>query len=285
MRFLMNWLRGNARPSAPKTAASFEPGPIRKKPRNLPPELSFHPRGKSDHGDDLCDRYTLTGDINFKIWINVRELLARKHPTAVIMSTLDDLPQAEYTNMHTTLKHDLDVQAEDGDTPEAGDAFADRLARFAAKTEGTAPIQFEGIFADQGRGLDASVFDANRDPSLVLDSEVYFWVVPVKQSHLAVAAFPNGYFSSDLNPFEISHLAHYLEHKFGFALCGIGAEYVAFSRSDPLPSSNLEEAANAFSKLFLPEVEAEAGAFFRSHLTTNTTVLLCYVDTYIKRRD
>src|SRR5690606_12884771 len=50
---------------------------------------------------------------------------------------------------------------------------------------------------------------ANRDPFRILDSVVLLKIVPATPSSKIVMAFPNGYFSADLDPSEIYVLAEH----------------------------------------------------------------------------
>lgn len=67
-----------------------------------------------------------------------------------------------------------------------------------------------------------------------MDQHILVKIVPVSKSYEAICGFPNGYFSSDLNPFENYAVAKHLHDKYGYEFFGIGASLLGFIRNHPL---------------------------------------------------
>ena len=104
----------------------------------------------------------------------------------------------------------------------------------------------------------------NRDPEAALriahEQEVIFQFVPVDAAADAIAAFPNGYFNNDLNPFQTHALARYLEAEHGLALFGTGSRFLGFRREAPLSEGDAQRLAASLCGLYAntPEGAAEA---------------------------
>ena len=62
--------------------------------------------------------------------------------------------------------------------------------------------------------------------------------------------FPNGYFSSDLSPFENYALAKHFYEKYGFELMGIGASLLGFIRHGSLDQQQKIELCSDLAKLY-----------------------------------
>ena len=67
---------------------------------------------------------------------------------------------------------------------------------------------------------------------------------------VAIAGFPNGYFSSDLNPFENYALAKLLFEKYGYELFGIGASLIGFLNDSFLEDHQVKELIADLAKLY-----------------------------------
>ncbi|MEP3346406.1 MAG: hypothetical protein ABJN34_15245 [Litoreibacter sp.] len=171
-------------------------------------------------------------------------LVEGMHPKHRALATLDDLGQALYTSGHAIVSHDLDrVEGhdlsnlpsdvfEDGDhvgyfsTPEE---FALRAENFRSERQ-TQPVSgktLDWVDANTGASLD----QVNASPETLLDQVSVIMAVPVERACDAIAAFPNGYFSCDLSPFEMYALCEKME-EVGYDLFAIGASYLAFEARD-----------------------------------------------------
>ncbi|WP_313101690.1 hypothetical protein [Epilithonimonas sp.] len=90
----------------------------------------------------------------------------------------------------------------------------------------------------------------NLSPFEYLDKRLILKIVPVEKTYQGIIGFPNGYFVSDLNPFENYALAKYLFEKYGYELFGIGASFLGFIRRDSLDKVQASKLIADLSKLY-----------------------------------
>jgi len=201
----------------------------REKPLALVPFAEAKPRS---FGGLLCDGVVVLNPGSFAALLEVQARLQAERPDMRVLLTLNDRAQAEYTSGHAVDTHDLDVVA--------GEAFSDRppefavrLANLRAKAEGVGMPR--GVLDWETSGDDNDPVTINRDPEAALridrekDSLAQF--VPVNEAADALAAMPNGYFASDLDPMQSLALARHLEAEYGLGLFGIGASVLGFRRA------------------------------------------------------
>ena len=74
--------------------------------------------------------------------------------------------------------------------------------------------------------------------------------MPVQQSCQALAAFPNGYFTSDLDPAKNFAVACHFSEAHGYELMGVGASYIGFVRAEPPDTSLANVVAKDFCALY-----------------------------------
>jgi len=197
----------------------------------------------------ICDSFLVTDISSFQELEDLYREYNKQYNGNTVLLTLDDLGQAQYTSMHATMSQDLDdtegydLSNIDPRTFEEGEhlgylstksEFFIRRSNFERKVEGSS-------FSDAcNRGLtidneETSLLETiHKSPMEFLDSEVVIKIVPVKKSYMAVSAFPNGYFTSDLNPFENYSVAKHLSENYGYKLFGIGASLLGFIRDNGL---------------------------------------------------
>ncbi|WP_137937574.1 hypothetical protein [Chitinivorax sp. B] len=84
----------------------------------------------------------------------------------------------------------------------------------------------------------------------ILDQPPYILLVPVKHNYETLYAFPNGYFSCDLSPFENWLLAKYMEVEFGYRLMGLGASHIAFIRPNELDEVQVDKLIDFLLRLY-----------------------------------
>ncbi len=200
----------------------------------------------------LCDGVSVSGLTGFAELRAVVAELQRQHPDARILTSLDNVGQADYTSGHTVDKSGLDDTAghdlsgleavcfEGGEhlghlsTPAE---FPIRLANLLTASRPFDPASFAGGLPWLSGGDGTDIVNANRAPDaalrLTLDRQAIVQIVPVTRAADALAAFPNGYFVNDLQPAENHALAGHLEAHYGLALFGVGAEFLAFRRGQP----------------------------------------------------
>jgi len=165
---------------------------------------------------------------------------AEHRPQGRCFLTLDDLGQCMYTSGHARSMYGLDegVDYPEDDTPEVLAAY--EAARFqagrAAFRDPARAVSWEavcGSLAVEPGDVDALV-ELNLDPDLVRDSEHVVQCLPTEDGTDLLAGIPNGYFSSDWDPFHCHAIARRLNERHGYALFGIGAATLGFlSTIDP----------------------------------------------------
>lgn len=175
--------------------------------------------------ENLFDSFIIENLNSFDELIEVYQTYKQNNSDKSIILTLDDLGQAEYTSMHSVMSNDLDetegydlssldpVCFEDGEhlgylsTPSE---FFIRNENFLKQTK---DVDFQSVF-DKELTIDEdeiSILEKiNQSPFEFLDEQIILKIVPVDNSYEAVCGFPNGYFESDLNPFENYALAKHL---------------------------------------------------------------------------
>ena len=117
----------------------------------------------------------------------------------------------------------------------------------------------------------------NTNPTSLLDDIIFILKVPVQYSYQTLYAFPNGYFSSDLNPFETIILSRTLEHDFGYELSGVGASYLAFRKTKPLSEIQTNELLSLLQKIYDDEFDDDLTQVCR-HYINNDHLILSYTE-------
>jgi hypothetical protein len=213
----------------------------------------------------ICDSFALTGVASFEQLMQAVDEYATKFPGHHMLVSLDDLGQAQYTSGHACHTHDLDdtqghdLSALDPAAFENGEhrgylstpsEFFIRAANFEAKARG---VDFAKACA-RGLTIDddelAELVRIHEDPSEVLEQEAILWAVPLQDPALALCAFPNGYFTCDLDPFENHALARHLQTHYGYQLFGIGACCIGFRRAAPLDAQAAQALGQDIARLY-----------------------------------
>jgi hypothetical protein len=201
----------------------------------------------------LCDGVTAHNLGSFAALLALHARLQAEHPKVRVLATLDDLGQACYTSGHATDAIELDDVA-GHDLSGLGDLFEDgehrgylstpaefpiRLANLRARAGGIDLDRVKGVLDWETSGDANDLITVNCDPEAALriaQEAVLFQFVPVTIAADAIAAFPNGYFSSDLDPMQNYAFARHLEAEYGLQLFGIGSRFLGFRRDEALGS-------------------------------------------------
>lgn len=213
----------------------------------------------------LFDSFKIENLNSFNELLEIYQIYKQNNPDKTIILTLDDLGQAEYTSGHSIHLNDLDETEgydlsgldkkcfEDGEhlgylsTPAE---FFIRKKNFLKQIE---DINFKTV-CDKKLTIDEDevsiLEEINRSPLEYLDEQIILKIVPVEKPYEGICGFPNGYFESDLNPFENYALAKYLFENYHFELFGIGASFLGFIRNEKLEENNLKELITDLSKLY-----------------------------------
>lgn len=204
----------------------------------------------------LCDGVIAERLPNFATLVQIYRDLQAQHPAKRVLATLDDPGQAAYTSGHAIDKHALD-ETQGHDLSALGpECFEDgahrgylttpaefpiRLANLKARAANTSFADCRGVLPWEGDDDEAPACpDAvMRDPDAALRmawlDEVHFQFVPVTAAADALAAIPNGYFTTDLTPMQNYAMAQHLADKHALALFGVGASYLGFVCDKALP--------------------------------------------------
>jgi hypothetical protein len=223
----------------------------------------------------LCDGVTARHLPSFAELVALHARLQRERPDCRVLASLDQLGQACYTSGHCTDLYELDPDEDDDAAGGGEDAdglggrpeFPVRLARLLRLSEAVDPSALAGLLPWGTDGDANDLVTVNRDPERALriygEKEVLFQFVPVEAAADTIAAFPNGYFHSDLTPMQNHCLARYLEADFGLALFGIGSRFLGFRRDRSLDEAESQALAIALIALHVDAPEEAADALAR----------------------
>jgi hypothetical protein len=245
----------------------------------------FAPGGTLTFATLLCPGYFCVGIRTMSELLAIMDERAIAHPGARMLATLDDVGQACYTSGHTIDANELDPPPDDNAvlpddaevTPPLPD-LAIRLERMVEAARSVSLDQLRNRLWWSGEGH-PSFLPLHEQPDALVDrKETYIQAAPVAHAWEAVAAFPNGYFHGDLSPTENLVLARQLEETFGYALFGIGASYLGFRRSAPLPTDKLTALAAFIIDLHAQSNEPDLPTKIRNTLAETGLLFLRYVD-------
>jgi len=214
----------------------------------------------------LCDGYKLTGSFTLNEIEKFVRAECKQHPKDILLATLDDPDQAFYTCGHSIMSHDLNNtdgydlkslpphQFEDGEhigylrTPEE---FFIRKKNFLKNVEGKSLSDLSQKRCWSGiTDPVPSLLVPKTVYSLSRENRSYIQIVNVETCYEALAAFPNGYFADDCDPFQNYILAKHLYKKFGFKLFGVGATYLGFMTDSVLNETVNLELASFLASLY-----------------------------------
>ncbi len=249
--------------------------------------------GSEDTSHNICESFLVSEILSFGELIALFHECEEKHKGCAVLLTLDDLSQAQYTSMHATGSHDLD-NTEGHDLSEVDPrAFEDgeHIGHLSTKSEFfIRKKNFErkienASFADAcGRGLTIKdeeltlLESVHKNPMEYIDSKVIIKIVPVEKSYFTIGAFPNGYFTSDLNPFENYSVAKQLSDKYGYKLFGLGASLLGFIRDNALNENEALLLADDLAHLYNQNKSDQIINRLTNLAKANNFLFLKYVD-------
>jgi hypothetical protein len=239
----------------------------------------------------LCDGVTAHDLGSFATLLTLHARLQAERPEVCVLATLDDLGQACYTSGHATdavelddvAGHDLsslgDELFEEGEHPgylSTPAEFPIRLANLIERARSVDLAQVQGVLSWETAGDANDLITVNRDPETALrlgqERQVLFQFVPVANAADTIAAFPNGYFNSDLDPMQNHVLARRLATEYGLQLFGIGSRFLGFRRSEALGRDMAQRLARDLAALYAGTPQAAIAAL--SDLLTGREWLL-----------
>lgn len=218
-----------------------------------------------------CDEYRVNGIASMDDLNEVYRSLVGAHPGFKPLFSLDDLSQARYTSGHARNAIGMDDATEQdiAQLPPACFENGEYLGYPTTKEEFAFCFRnFIGLvtdtsFADaceHGLTLDQQALsewtEYQQHPISLIEQPLLALVVPVRQSYEALAAFPNGYFTSDLDPAKNFAVARHFLENHGYELIGVGASYLGFMRVEPPDEFRAKRVASDFCALYNTPDEA-----------------------------
>ncbi|GGL39499.1 hypothetical protein [Caulobacter rhizosphaerae] len=268
-------------------------GSPRGQPLKLVPFTQAKPR---TFGPLLCDGLSARNLGSFAELLALHARLQAEHPGQRVLASLDDLGQASYTSGHATDHHGLDdIEGHDlsglrAEAFENGEhrgylstpaEFPIRLANLLERAREIRLEHVAGVLDWETSGDGNDLVTINQAPEAALriaqEKEVLFQVVPVGTAAQAIAAFPNGYFSADLDPMQTYVLARRLEDEYDLSLFGIGARMLGFRRPAALPQERARALGEELAALYAGAPPKAAEALARL-LTGRDWLLLRYTE-------
>lgn len=239
----------------------------------------------------LCNRYRINGVPTTSALLRLLDDFKQQHPEHQVLLTLDDYGQACYTSFHSVMSHDLNqVEGHDlsnlpakcfEDGEHIGylstqEEFFIRKANFEKLLSQTS---FEDLCA---RGVsilneqDVAAFD--NDLAELIDGKYYLLCVATDKPYGALYAFPNGYFTCDLNPGENALLAKILDERFSYQLVGIGASYLAYRKQRELDYDERDELIALLNKVYMNDFDNDLREKLSKAIKTKPVLILKYTE-------
>ncbi|PMN72137.1 hypothetical protein [Enterovibrio norvegicus] len=244
--------------------------------------------------DFLCDRYRLSEKQSTEGLLALLVQLEHENPGYIFYLTLDDFGQATYTSMHSKMSFDLDCT--DGydlsSLPSECFEDGDHLGYLSHKEEffirkgniekQLDKVTFESVCA-KGISLSNSDYDDEiesfkYDLASLVDDCAFILKVPASSSYEALYAFPNGYFSCDLNPMENTFLAKMLQEQFSYEFIGMGASYIAFKRTKDLEEKDRLELIETLNKVYCDDFDLKLRNELLNTIYSNNVLVLKYTE-------
>lgn len=233
--------------------------------------MQIRPLGPNESSTEkLVETYIIEDCTTFNELLKVYQLFKMEHQDKTVLVSLDDTNQAEYTSTHAIQMNNLDetegydLSKLDPSAFENGEhigylstasEFFIRKVNFLKQIE---DVDFSSA-CDRGLSIEETELlllqKINNNPIAYIDQQIVLKIVPVNKSYEALCASPNGYFASDLNPFENYAIAKHLHDKYGYELFGIGASLLGFIRASYLDDQQAKELKDDLIKLY----QADAG--------------------------
>jgi hypothetical protein len=235
----------------------------------------------------LCDGVTAHNLASFADLLKLHAFLQQKRPDRRVLASLDDLRQAGANSRYAADGCELDLIG----SAEPEGAFANyvsgpeefpiRLANLVKRAEGIDLVDATGALQWETPGDSNGLITVNGDPERALriadEEQVIFQFVPVATAAEAIAAFPVGYFSSDLSPMQNFLLARHLETAYGLSLIGIGSRFLAFHRAAAIEPALAHRLAFELAALYANAPQGAAHALARV-ITGRDWLLLRYTE-------
>lgn len=239
----------------------------------------------TDEAQELLCFATISESKSWKDVLNLYlEIKAKNAPKKVLM-LLEDIGQCEYTSMHASMgdglyfdTSEIIEEGEDEDIsyyntlPFQVKYHIDQLLR----SENKVSIRdVHGKFNYSDNDLSVLV-KINEQPEKILDEVIQVKLVNSENDHQKFAAQLNGYFSSDLSPFESFSLIQYLDNNFELEYIGLGASLLFFIKKPSFTLDKLDSLFEELDKIY--SYNQETSIRLKQHLSDHNYIILPYVD-------
>jgi len=227
---------------------------------------------------------------SFTMW-DVGEFIqteAKNYPDQCLFAILECFGQAGYTSDHAVLKNELyyfdieEAEAAKEDPyllwqfPKCHEKFMEFVAE-ASPLNWHDKMRWDDGSTDSPSILKGSESRSNFELTRWLqDQTTYVMRVPVEAACEALAVFPNGYFTDDLQPDENYMLAKALEENFKFRLIGIGATYLGFMRDTPVSAEEAAAVGQCLSPLYAYDPRADVSNQIAKIVEGETLIFIAY---------
>jgi hypothetical protein len=253
--------------------------------------------GKISNADEdfLCRWYKVNkvNDLNLNDLINTYNSLKNQNPASSFLFTLDNINQACYTSMHSTMSNNLDdtngydlssLNAscfEDGTHKGCLSNLSEFFIRKDNFKKGIDKTTLSNVY-EKGISLFHDSIDdfktANDDVISIIDKRIYILEVDVNNSYETLFAFPNGYFSCDLDPFENYLFAKHMQTEFDYRLFGIGASHIAYIKTKELTDDRIQKLIEFLQKIYRNQFDMVLINLLNHYIKNNALLVLRYTE-------
>jgi hypothetical protein len=240
-------------------------------------KVSFAPKGTlSEFDTPNCDAWVIENVDSFESFVSLYDQKSAASPDHHLFASFDSYDQACYTSGHAMGKYDLD-RFDDSDLPEV--KYKATHDRFMGLTGKVGFGDLAGRLSwSEGDEESPSLLDINANPSQCLDARIIMQIVPVAVAEDALSAFPNGYFTDDLTPFENHALGAHFRQQHGLKLIAIGASFLCFLRDEIFTSHEASLVVADIMALHEPSDKPDLAGQLAAILTAKRHLILSYAD-------
>ncbi len=203
--------------------------------------------------------FRLTGWEDIEELLEFRDSYRAENPGRQTLYVLDNVQQANYTNMHTLDSNGLQRATSDDMSAAAWELYQDNYELtpelFAKVVERNIQTLADETELPTNALLspnleEVELIECFRNLERVFPTPLLCATIATADPSMAVAAHANGYFSADLSPMQNYLLADKLRATFGLELFGLGSYLAAYVRDEPLSSDDAQHLVDSLKSLY-----------------------------------
>lgn len=217
--------------------------------------------------------------------------LQQSHQPAQVLLILEDVAQCEYTSGHASQDERLYFDDELHFAHLDADAQAVAMQNYALYALKHVQQQLQDpvvnpLLAQSIQQIDWPLYydlidgqvlvEMNANPLAILDDSIQVKLVEATTPALSFAAMPNGYFSSDLDPWHNYYLIAHLEQQYGYQLMGMGASVLVFARAQVLSAPQCQALIEDLTRVY--HLDNITQAALAQHVAEQDYLLLTYIE-------